>query len=222
MSTRSDASRAGFTLLEVIIATVIIALMTFGLYRFIASNLNALRVSTELYDERQSLQGLVKFLQVQLAELPLKRQGVLTGAPFKFNNLSSDEMTWICTAGHGLMTDAAEQDYKVTLALQPEEGSKILELGLRREPAGDENDRRLNPQFFTRGTGTQKYSWVRLIRGIAAVKIRYFDPRLNAMVDRWNDPNARPSIVAISVWREADGLPYDAVLEVPSARLQAQ
>lgn len=219
----SRRSRGGFTLLEVIIATVIIALMTFGLYRFIASNLNALRMSTELHDERQSLQGFVKFLQLQLAELPLKRQGVLSGAPFKFNNLSADEMTWICTAGQGLMTDAAEQDYKVTLALQPKEkGSKILEIGLRREPAGDENDQRLNPQFFTRGTGTQKYSWVPLIEGIAAMKIRYFDARLNAMVDRWNDPNARPSLVAVSIWREADGLPYDAVIEVPSARLQTQ
>lgn len=221
MSTRSADNR-GFTLLEVIIATVIIALMTFGLYRFIASNLNALRMSTELHDERQSLQGLVRFLQVQLGELPLKRQGVLSGAPFKFNNLSSDEMTWICTAGHGLMTDAAEQDYKVTLALQPVKGTKVLELGLRREPAGDENDQRLNPQFFTRGAGTQKYNWLPLINGVAQIKIRYFDSRLNAMVDRWNDPNQRPSIVSIAIWRNPEDLPFEAVLEVPSARLQQQ
>jgi prepilin-type N-terminal cleavage/methylation domain-containing protein len=221
MSIRSADNR-GFTLLEVIIATVIIALLTFGLYRFIASNLNALRHSTDLHDERQSVQGLMKFLQVQLGELPTRRQGVLSGAPFKFNNLSSDEMTWICSAGHGLMTDAAEQDYKVTLALQPEKDTKVLELGLRREPAGDENDQRLNPSFFTRGTGTQKYNWVPLIRGVAAVKIRYFDSRLNALVDRWNDPNARPRVVSISIWRDPDDLPYEAVLEVPSARLQQQ
>ena len=222
MSTRSADNR-GFTLLEVMIATVIIAMLTFGLYRFITSNLNALRVSTELHDERQSLLGLVKFLQVQLGDLPLRRPGALTGAPFKFNNLSSDEMTWLCTAGHGLMTDAAEQDYKVTLALQPEHpGSKILELGLRREPAGEENDRRLNAEFFTRGSGAQKYNFVPLIRGVSAIKIRYFDARLNAMVDRWNDPNARPSVVAISIWRNPDDLPYEAVLEVLSAKLQQQ
>lgn len=222
MSTRSAGNR-GFTLLEVIIATVIIALMTFGLYRFIASNLNALRVSTELQDERQSLQGLVKFLQVQLGDLPIRRQGVLSGAPFKFNNLSSDEMTWLCSAGHGLMTDAAEQDYKVTLALQPvEKGSKELELGLRREPAGDENDQRLNADFFTRGAGTQKYNWLPLVRGVAAIKIRYFDERLNAMVDRWNDPNARPRLVSMSIWRHPDDLPYEAVFDVLSARLQQQ
>ncbi len=222
MSTRRG-DNCGFTLLEVIIATVIIALMTFGLYRFIASNLNALRVSTELHDERQSMLGLVKFLQVQLGDLPIRRQGVLSGAPFKFNNLSSDEMTWICTAGHGIMTDAAEQDYKVTLALQPDpDAPKILELGLRREPAGDENDQRRNADFFDRGSGAQKYDWLPLIRGVAAVKIRYFDARLNALVDRWNDPNARPSVVSISIWRNPDDLPYEAVLEVLSARLQQQ
>jgi prepilin-type N-terminal cleavage/methylation domain-containing protein len=223
MFIRSAANRRGFTLLEVMIATLVIALMTFGLYRFILSNLNAMQVSTELHDERQSLQGLVRFLQVQLAELPLKRQGALSGAPFKFNNLSSDEMTWVCGAGHGMMTDAAEQNYKVTLALQPEkQGSKVLELGLRREPAGDETEQRLDADFFTRGSGNQRYNWIPLIRGVAAIKIRYFDARLNAMVDRWNDPNARPSIVSFAIWRDMDGLPFEAVLEVPSARLQQQ
>jgi prepilin-type N-terminal cleavage/methylation domain-containing protein len=222
MCTRSAGNR-GFTLLEVIIATVIIALMTFGLYRFIASNLNALRQSTELHDEREAMQSMFKFLQVQLGELSPRRPGVLTGAPFKFNNLSSDELTWICGAGHGVMTDAAEEDYKVTLALQPKEkGSEVLELGLRREPAGTENDQRLNADFFTRGAGTQKYNWLPLMEGVAAIKIRYFDPRLNAIVDRWNDQNARPSLVLISIWRNVEDSPVEATLDVLSARLQQQ
>jgi len=222
MSTRSAGNR-GFTLLEVIIATVIIGMLTFGLYRFISSNLNAMRVSTELHDERQSLIGLVKFLQLQLGELPLKRQGALTGAAFKFNGLASDEMTWLCGAGQGLMTDAAEHDYKVTLALQPvQPGSKELALGLRREPAGDENDQRLNADFFTRGAGTQKYHWLPLVRGVSAVKIRYFDERLNALVDRWNDLNTRPRVVQISIWRNPDDLPFETTLDVLSSRLQPQ
>lgn len=222
MSTRSAANHA-FTLLEVMIATLIIALMTFGLYRFITSNLLALQYSTELHDERQSMQALIKFLQIQLNDLAPHRVGVLTGAPFKFQNLSSDEMTWICGAGQGVLTDAADEQYKVTLALQPvEKGSAVLELGLRREPSGTENDQRLNATFFTRGAGAQKYNWLPLVRGIAAIKIRYFDPRLNAAVERWNDLNSRPSLVMISIWRNADDAPYEAVLDVLAARLQQQ
>lgn len=218
-----NGGKRGFTLLEVIIATVIIALMTFGLYRFIASNLNALRQSTELHDEREAMQSFLRFLQIQLGDLSPRRQGVLTGAPFKFNNVSSDEMTWICGAGQGVLTDAAEDDYKVTLALQPiEKGSNILELGLRREPAGTENDQRLNADFFTRGAGTQKYNWLPLMRGVAAIKIRYFDPRLNAIVDRWNDQNSRPSLVMLSIWRHPDDAPFEATLDVLAARLQQQ
>jgi hypothetical protein len=110
----------------------------------------------------------------------------------------------------------------VTLALQPDPTTKILELGLRRVPAGDENDQRLNADFFTRGTGTQKYNWLPLMRGVVAIKIRYFDSRLNALVDRWNDPTTRPSVVSIAIWRNPDDLPYEAVLEVLSARLQQQ
>ena len=221
MYTRNGA-RHGFTLLEVMIATLIIALMTFGLYRFITSNLLALQYSTELHDERQSMYALVKFLQVQLNDLSPKHVGVLTGAPFKFQNLSSDEMTWICRAGHGLLTDAAEEEYKVTLALQPVKDTNVLELGLRREPAGDENDQRLNADFFKRGSGTQKYNWLPLLKGVSAIKIRYFDPRLNAVVERWNDLNARPSLVMISIWRNPDDLPYEAVLPVLAAKLQQQ
>jgi hypothetical protein len=55
-----------------------------------------------------------------------------------------------------------------------------------------------------------------------AIKIRYFDSRLNALVDRWNDPTTRPSVVSIAIWRNPDDLPYEAVLEVLSARLQQQ
>ncbi len=217
---RSPGSRA-FTLLEVMVATLIIALMTFGLFRFITANLMALKFSTELHDERQSMQALVKFLQVQINHIPPRRQGALVGAPFKFHDLSSDEMTWLCSAGHGVLTDAAPDSYRVTLALQPAKDSPdILELGLRREVVASEAAAKIDADFFTRGSGTQKYDWRPLMRGIAAIKIRYFDPRLNASVERWNDLNVRPTLVTVSIWRNASDAPYEAVLDVPASRLQ--
>ena len=62
--------RAAFTLLEVIIATMIIALLTMSLYRFITTTLQAIQVTTEVTDERQSLIAVTKLLGAQLNELP--------------------------------------------------------------------------------------------------------------------------------------------------------
>src|SRR6188472_173021 len=96
-------NRSGaFTLLEVMIATLIIALLSFTLYRFVVANLNALRASTELSEERDSLQAVMRVLQSQLAEIPPRRQGALLGQAHKFKELPSDEMKWMCRAGEGL------------------------------------------------------------------------------------------------------------------------
>ena len=54
------------------------------------------------------------------------------------------------------------------------------------------------------------------------MEIRYYDPRVNGYVERWNDQNARPSLVRIRVWRKPDDAPYEAVLSVPAANLQQQ
>ena len=221
MSIRASSNR-GFTLLEVMVATAVVALLTFGLFRFVNANLTALKISTELHDENQAMQSFISFLQTQLNNVPPRRAGALSGAPFKFHELSSDEMTWLCSAGHGVLTDAAPESYRVTLALQPAlKEPDVLELGLRREVVVSEGAQPLDASFFTRGSGAQKYHWLPLLRGIAALKIRYFDQRLNAPVERWNDPNVRPSLVTVSVWRHAEDPPYEAVLEVPASRLVA-
>jgi hypothetical protein len=205
------------------VATLVLALLTFTLYRFVSTTLTAIQISTEVDDQHQQVRAVVDFLQTQLNDISPRRPGVLTGAAFKFRDLNSDEITWLCKGGHGVMTGAAPGDYRVTLALQPvEKGSNELELGLRREFIGSESAQRTDADFFDRGSGDRKYSWLPLIRPMAAMKVRYFDARLNAPIERWTDLNARPSLVQIWLWRHAEEEPFEAVLDVPAARLQQQ
>ena len=68
-----SAPRA-FTLLEVMAATMIVALLAFTLYRFINSNLRAIRISTELSEEREAVQAVVRLLQTELNDLPPRGQ----------------------------------------------------------------------------------------------------------------------------------------------------
>jgi prepilin-type N-terminal cleavage/methylation domain-containing protein len=199
-------SSSAFTLLEVVIAVAIVSLLTISIYRFVVANLTALRISTEMSTERQTMVGLVNLVDAQLSDLPVQGQALLLGQPHKFHDLESDEMQWLCRAGQGLLTTAALGEYRVTLELKPvEKTSAELELGLRRRPV----------------EGTEKDdTWISLMRPVVALEIRYFHPQLNAWVERWNDQNRRPSLVRISITRNLEEPPYEAVLTLPTANLQ--
>jgi len=215
---RNSVSR-GFTLLEVMIATLIISLLAFTLFRFVSANLQAMQFTTEVQAERDSLQAVVRLVQTQLADLPRRETGAILGNPLKLRDLSTDELIWKTRAGQGVLTAAAPGEYRVTMTVQPVEStSRELELGLRREPITAEA--RTDLGFFERGSGTNKYNWVSLIRPVAGFEVRYFDPRLNAWLDRWTDQAARPLLVRVRIWKNADDVPLEAVIPVPSAQLQ--
>ena len=106
-----------------------------------------------------------------------------------------------------------------TLTVQPVSGkSTEIELGLRRRPS-DPNDQTIAKEL-NRGGGDAKYNWLPLIRPMAALEVRYFDGRLNAWTDAWTDPNRRPDLVRVRLWKRADDAPVEAVLPVPSAHFQ--
>jgi hypothetical protein len=203
---RPLSPKSGFTLFEVMIAVFMTVLITFSLFRFITANLEALRFSTETAAENEALVGLVNLVQGQLNDLPAVGQALLTGRAQKFKGLASDEMQWRTKAGLGVLTTAARGEYTVTLLLQPQEKtSSRLDLGLRRRPInGSDKDEQ----------------WMRLIENFAAMEIRYFDPRINAWLERWQDQNFRPSLVRLRLWRRADEEPYEAVLNLPAALTQ--
>ena len=191
--------RRAFTLLEITLAVAILGLMAVAIYRFVATNLIAVRVSTEtsLVDARYT--GFENLLTEQLQNLP-PGQSTLAGEPYKFSGRSRDEMTWICTAGPGLLTRYAAGEYSVTLRLRPIPKTDLMELGVEREPEDD-----------TTATDEDK-SWVPLIEDLRSMEIRYFDPRLNAWVDRWTDRGTLPHLVRVSLNRVGASVPWEAVI----------
>ena len=209
----------GFTLLEVMLATMIVALLTSVLFRFVSANLQAMKDTTEIQDERESVQAVIRFLQTQLADLPRRENSALLGNPLKIHEFSNDEIIWRARAGQGVLTAAAPGEFRVTLTVQPVESkSDVLELGLRREPITPEA--RADVDFFARGSGQSKYNWVSLVRPMVGFEVRYFDPRLNAWLDRWTDQTTRPQLVRVRLWKNADDPPVEAILPVPSAQMQ--
>jgi type II secretory pathway pseudopilin PulG len=193
-------------LLEVIVSAAVIGLIAVALNRFVGGQIFALRVSEEVSQERQALSGVARLLQEQLESIPVAGQGSISGQPHKFGGQSSDALEWSAFAGSGLMTTAARGEHRVSLELKPTaKTSSVLELGLRRRPVnGNQNEE----------------TWVPLLSPVAALEIRYFNPLLNAKVDRWNDSSSLPALVYLSIQRRSDELPYEAVLAVPASRIR--
>ena len=199
-------ARRAFTLLEVMIAVLIIAMLMVSVYRFVKSVLVAVNVSTETTVTKQEMEGFMSFVSTQLADLPIKQQGVLAGTPHKYNNLPADEMDWVCIGGHGVLTTSAPDQYRVTLAIQNVKGrNNEYEIGLRRRPV-DADER--------------NYNWLPLLHPAAALEIRYFEPRGKQWIEAWQDPVLRPTLVRVRVWRTKDEPPYETIISLPTARMQ--
>ena len=205
MCIRSNNVRRAFTLFEVMIAVGVIALITTSIFGFVKSTLTGIRVVSEANDERQSVVALVKVVEAELQDLPLRVNGAIQGEPHKFDNLQSDAIQWYCHGGNGLFTKAAEGEWYSTLTIQRDKTTHELEIGLRR-------------RLITAKEGD--YQWWPLLRNVKALEVRYWDKRLNSWIERWNAPDARPALVRIRIWRNVDDPPYESVIAVPSANLQ--
>src|SRR5438874_7085736 len=190
----------GFTLLEIIMAVAILATMAMAIYRFVQSNMVAIRLSSEAIAADARYDGLLEVLAQQWQSLPAGK-GALTGDAFKLNDRERDEVRWICSAGPGLMTRYASGDFVVALRLQSgRKDSDRLDLGFLRKPKDDSS--------FT----NVHESWIPLIEDVRSLQIRYFDARLNVWVERWNDTGTLPRLVKVTVNRSDAAAPWEAII----------
>ena len=191
--------QSGFTLLEIIVAVVILATMAMAIYRFVQSNMVAIRVSSEAIAADARYEGLREVLMAQWQSLP-PGKGALLGDSYKLSDRSRDEISWICGAGPGLMTRYAAGDYIVSLRLQSEKNSDRYDLGFLRKPRNDSAVSDVNE------------SWISLIDNATSLQIRYFDVRLNTWVERWTDKGTLPRLVKVTVGRGDASVPWEAII----------
>jgi len=185
----ANRNRRAFTLLEIIMATAILGLMAMAIFRFVQSNIIALRISATESMEEARYSGLLDLLTAQWQALPTG-VGALAGDTYKFNERSRDEVVWAASAGPGVLTRYAGGEYTVRLRLRPmKEGSERLQLGCFRKPRGDAEG------------ADEKETWVPLIDDVAGLRIRYFDTRLNAWVERWTDTGTLPRLIELIIQR---------------------
>ena len=192
--------RRGFTLLEIVMAVAILATMAIAIYRFVESNMIAIRVSSDIVAADARYDGLRDVLANEWQSLA-PGKGALLGDAFKLNERERDEVRWICGSGPGLMTRYAAGDFVVALRLQSaNKNSNQLELGFLRKPKGDTSLTNVNE------------SWVPLIENVQTLQIRYFDSRLNVWVEKWTDTQTLPRLVKVIIGRSDAAAPWEAII----------
>ncbi len=191
--------RGAFTLLEIVLAVTILAMMSLSIYRFVQTNVTALRISSEVNATDAQYSGLENLLASQWQSLSPGR-GSLLGEPLKLGDRSRDEITWICGAGPGLLTRYAIGDYRVNMRLRPvARGKNEMELGVIRQPADAADE-------------SAGDNWTPLLPNVQSLQLRYFDPRLNTWVDKWTDTVTLPRLVKVTIGRANNAVPWEAVV----------
>ena len=198
------SARSAFTLLEVMLAVMVMALVAFAIYRFVLTDLQAIKLSTDDTVRKAAVQALVAVLKEEFSNLPPVEPSAFLGEPHKFNGKESDEVEWLTQAGNGLFTEAAEGAWKVTLILRPQDNTNTYTLGLLRQVPDNSN---------------KDDNWLPLLPNVDAIEVRYFDPGLNTWLDTWKSVDTRPALVRVRIWRTAETTPYEAVIELPPAKL---
>ena len=194
----ADRQRA-FTLLEIIMAVAILATMALAIYRFVQSNMVAIRLSSQTIAEDARYDGLREVLTTEWQKLA-PGKGAVVGDAFKLEDRERDEVRWICSAGPGLMTRYAAGDFVVALRLQPAKDGRHYDLGFLRKPKDD--------TALTNANET----WVPLIEHVRSLEIRYFDARLNVWVEKWPYPDRLPHLVKLVVDRGDSATPWEAII----------
>ena len=196
----ANPRKRGFTLLEIMLAVAIMATMSLAIYRFVQSNLIALRVSSETTAADARYDALRDLLSAQWQSLP-SGSGALSGEPLKVSDISRDQITWTCGAGPGLLTRYASGDFLVSMRLRAVENKGgQAELGFLRKPVAD------------RSFSNAHESWVPLLENVRGLQIRYFDPRLNVWQEKWTDNVTLPRLVKVTVERSDAAVPWEAII----------
>lgn len=223
-----------FTLLEILLAVAILALVGTAIFRFTETTLVATRLAARDGETSQAIAGLTRLLQAQLDSLPATGVGVLTGDSGKDGDRERDELTLVCEGPAALLRRRAPGAWRVRIGLRSPAGGDggvgngkgggtlgMQRLGPADDPTAVDANAPAGPTLLTEAATRRRDTvaaaeWVPLLDGVAGLEVNYFNARLNGWLPRWNDPNTLPNLLRVRlVFAEGGGRPQEIVLRVP-------
>jgi len=198
--------RRGFTLLEMMMAVMILMLFATAAVNLVKSQATAARYYSEArltYDEVESFFDLLQHEFMTIHEGP---PGAYLGEASELQGAASDTMEFRLRSGPLLGYDNGREERAVKLLVEEIDGNKVL----TRES--------WNPEQI--GDSDQRKSI--LSKEINWFEVRYFDPRVNSWVENWVDRNQPPTLIRMRVKTNANDLEYMRVFQLPPMPYQRQ
>ena len=201
------------TILEVVLAVAILSMISVTVFQFVRSNIQAISISSEEINNQLAVERMTEMVQEEFFSFPGRGQSTLLSKAVRLSGRDVDSVEWRSKGGPGLMTTAAKGEYIARLRIKPlKDNAAKYEIGIEREIAMQETALGLVASL-----GVSKPDWIPLIPNAQSLRLRFFDPRVNTEVDSWTDTASRPSYMRLSVMREGDLVPLEAVIGIPSA-----
>ena len=199
-----------FTLLEVMIAVAIIAVITLGLYRFVSGSIGAAKAADAFAAREAELAGFDRFVQSQFIRRPARVPAgatLLEGKPGR-SGTPRDSVTFLAQPGNGLLARRADGVFVATLEVVQPKGARRPALVLSRQ--------RVDQQVLGRPA---PISAVELLPGVLALEIGYYDARINSWVESWSDAAALPDLVRLRLTFDDGSDQFETVARLPPRRL---
>ena len=95
---------AAFTLIEILLAMAIMAVICGTIYQFTGTTVQVADVATRTDARAESLGGLRRLLAAQFAALPMSEPQAITGAANDGEHGRQDILQMLCPAGGALLT----------------------------------------------------------------------------------------------------------------------
>ena len=220
---------SAFTLLEIMLAVMVLVIITVVVYDFTDTTLSSARMSVDMADQDTAFSGMRRLIETQLASIPISEAGAFVGVNIRSKNTARrDMLQMVCPAGNALLSPDAKGFYQITLGVRENpRGSGKYSLGMNREPwtsdeddDDDDEDANGNPINRTTSNRAPKTNlpadWIPLMEGITGLEVAYFDVRLNGWVDKWTDSTALPNLVRMRLLAVENQPPYEIIARVPN------
>ena len=246
---RDHPARRAFTLLEMVVALMITAMIVFTIYRFVSAHLTVINTTIQMGDERDALNTVARIVQTQLDALPVVLSamqpvavtgiapggvppgGAVPNIASRRAQAMSGALTGKPKKFHGLSNDEITWTCPAGPGLLTTAAPGEYEVTLTVQPvdaASSETElglrRRPTAENKTsvdlkRGGDAGRYDWLPLIRPMAMLEIRYYDQGSHSWTDQWSDMSLRPVLVRLRLQKRAEDAPVEVVIGVPSVQI---